>query len=80
VPNGSKIAMAYLCHWIQAQGFELLDCQIENPHLMSMGAALIPREDFLTQLSGCKDKVLGWPEANHLAPLPIAGDFSLRSK
>lgn len=80
VPNGSKIAMAYLCHWIQSQGFELLDCQIENPHLISMGAILIPREEFLAQLAGCKDRVLGWPDGKGLGSLPIAGDFSLRSK
>ena len=43
----SKIAFAALAWHIQEWGYSLIDCQIENPHLMSMGAINIPRKDYL---------------------------------
>jgi len=42
----SKIALVALCLQLQQWGFTLLDCQISNPHLLSMGAQEIPRQDF----------------------------------
>jgi len=42
----------------------MLDCQLENPHLMSLGAQLIPREDFLQQLHCSRDKDINWPSAS----------------
>ena len=36
--NGSKIAMVYLCQHMIKKGFELLDCQLVNQHLLTMGA------------------------------------------
>ena len=44
--NASKVAMAALCHIMQQRGLELLDCQVSNPHLLTMGARLLPRESF----------------------------------
>ena len=64
VTNGSKIAMAHLCRWLHQVGFVMLDCQLENPHLMSLGAQLIPREDFLPQLHCSRDKDINWPSAS----------------
>jgi Leu/Phe-tRNA-protein transferase len=29
----------------------MIDCQVENPHLMSMGATNIPRRQFLAELN-----------------------------
>ncbi|MBC7417268.1 MAG: leucyl/phenylalanyl-tRNA--protein transferase [Pedobacter sp.] len=49
VSNASKVALAYLAK----SNIDLIDCQIENPHLISMGAEMISRELFLTML---KDK------------------------
>lgn len=46
VSNASKIALATLCPWLQAQGVELIDCQVGNPHLYSMGAEDISRQEF----------------------------------
>ena len=43
----SKIAFAALAWHMQNWGYSLIDCQIENPHLMSMGAINIPRKDYL---------------------------------
>ncbi|MCX7554478.1 leucyl/phenylalanyl-tRNA--protein transferase [Marinicella sp. S1101] len=44
--NGSKYAMYGLCQHMLNNGIELLDCQIHNPHLASMGAELINSEQF----------------------------------
>ncbi|MFZ4797136.1 MAG: leucyl/phenylalanyl-tRNA--protein transferase [Bacteroidia bacterium] len=49
--NASKTAMIYLCKHLQKFDFHFVDCQVENPHLMSMGAVNIPRKDFLKQLN-----------------------------
>jgi leucyl/phenylalanyl-tRNA--protein transferase len=44
--DGSKIALTALAVLCSKAGIELIDCQVENPHLMSMGASLLPRLDF----------------------------------
>ncbi len=44
--GASKIALIALCHQLQRWGFVLLDCQISNPHLLSMGAKEISRDEF----------------------------------
>jgi len=49
--NASKTAMIYLCQHLQKFDFHFIDCQIENPHLMSMGAVNLPRKDFLKELN-----------------------------
>jgi leucyl/phenylalanyl-tRNA---protein transferase len=43
-PNASKLVMIYLC---KESGYRLLDCQLPNPHLKSMGATMISRDAFL---------------------------------
>ncbi|MFC3193822.1 leucyl/phenylalanyl-tRNA--protein transferase [Marinicella sediminis] len=48
--DGSKLAMHGLCQHLLAAGIELLDCQLHNPHLESMGARLISRTEFMTFL------------------------------
>lgn len=47
VSNSSKIALIYLARNLERLGFELIDCQIDNPHLLRMGAEMIPRREFL---------------------------------
>ncbi len=50
-PNGSKIALAALA-WLGQQGhFDLIDCQVENDHLMSLGARNVSREVFENYLA-----------------------------
>ena len=46
----SKIALVSLCRQLQQWGFSLLDCQVANPHLLSMGAEEISRQDFKRHL------------------------------
>lgn len=54
-PDASKIALVYLCRQLQRWGFGMVDCQMETPHLTSMGARLIPRSEFCTKLAGLID-------------------------
>lgn len=46
-PNASKVAFIALAKQLQAEGYKLLDCQVHNNHLESLGAREIDREDFL---------------------------------
>lgn len=52
VPNASKVAFISLAALLQQKGYALLDCQIYNSHLASLGAREIPRDDFLALLHG----------------------------
>ncbi len=45
--NASKAGFATLVRNLEAQGFELVDCQVHTPHLESLGAEKIPRDLFL---------------------------------
>jgi len=53
-PNASKMALQYLDHCLDSGEFELLDCQLASAHLLSLGARLVPRTDFVERLDrGC---------------------------
>ena len=49
VSNASKAALIYLCKNL---GFDLIDCQMPNEHLMSLGAKMISRDAYLAILAG----------------------------
>lgn len=53
VKNASKVALATLAAWLQANGFDLIDCQVTTGHLQRLGAREIPRENYLQELSRC---------------------------
>jgi leucyl/phenylalanyl-tRNA--protein transferase len=69
--NTSKLALVHLIAELRAAGMDLVDCQVPNPHLESLGARLVPRtefEEFLpktgdSSLSGMRQLFLptGWP-------------------
>ena len=46
--NASKIALITLCRQKQ---YDLIDCQIQNEHLESLGAVMIGREEYLKYLA-----------------------------
>ncbi len=50
VPGASKIALAALADLLNRHGFELIDAQLDNPHLRLMGAKSLNRDDFLLQI------------------------------
>lgn len=47
VSNASKTAFIYLAKHLQSQKYKLLDCQVYNTHLASLGAREIPRKTFM---------------------------------
>ena len=47
VSNASKIAFIHLVRKLQAEDYRLLDCQVYNEHLDSLGAREIPRAVFM---------------------------------
>jgi len=49
-PNASKFGFIKFSQFLQSMNWRLIDCQIFNPHLGSLGAINIPREEFLKQL------------------------------
>jgi len=48
--NASKVAMSFLVSQLKRWNFQLIDCQVANSHLVSLGAINISRNDFLAIL------------------------------
>lgn len=46
--SASKLAMIHLARHMQSQGGGIIDCQLETPHLKSMGGRYISYDDYLT--------------------------------
>ncbi|MDD2673580.1 MAG: leucyl/phenylalanyl-tRNA--protein transferase [Flavobacterium sp.] len=47
VSNASKVAFITLVHQLKVENYKLLDCQVYNPHLESLGCREIERVDFM---------------------------------
>ena len=50
IPNASKFGFIRLVQILNQEGFSLIDCQQDTPHLRSLGAELISRKHFLKYL------------------------------
>lgn len=50
VSNASKIAFIALANHLKSNNYNLLDCQVYNPHLESLGCREIERADFISIL------------------------------
>jgi len=48
VSNASKVAFITLVNYLQKENYKLLDCQVYNPHLESLGCREIDREEFMS--------------------------------
>jgi leucyl/phenylalanyl-tRNA--protein transferase len=48
--NASKVAVAHLCYQLERWNFGMIDCQMYTPHLATLGAREIPREEFIFRL------------------------------
>lgn len=57
VPSASKLALIALAHWMEANGGTLIDCQLETPHLKSMGGRFISYEEYISYLQPEDDDV-----------------------
>ena len=50
VPDASKIALAHLVWYLKKQGVAWIDCQMHTEHLRTLGAAPIPRQQFIAHV------------------------------
>jgi leucyl/phenylalanyl-tRNA--protein transferase len=44
--DASKVALVHLAGKLHEWGYRLIDCQVDNPHLRSLGANPLPRAEF----------------------------------
>jgi leucyl/phenylalanyl-tRNA--protein transferase len=68
VPNASKMALMALTRHMLASGIEILDCQVVSPHLATLGATTLPRNEFVTRLEqACAGRArqADWPSGRH---------------
>ncbi len=58
-PNTSKLALLALVNHMRAHQLAFIDCQLPTPHLTSLGAKTVPRDQFIQELkehnSTCDD-------------------------
>ena len=75
-PGGSKVALAGLVRLLRGWGWPLIDAQLENAHLSSLGGERLPRSEFLRRLDalqgeqgqiGCWTLALGEQPASALS-------------
>lgn len=50
VSDASKVALVHLLTHLRERGFTVCDAQLPTPHLVSMGAHVVPRSEFLARL------------------------------
>ena len=48
--DASKVCLVHLVERLEKRGYVLLDCQIQNDHLASLGAVEIPEKEYLRRL------------------------------
>ncbi len=58
-PNASKIVLVHLCHYLTERDIATIDVQFLTPHLASMGAVEIPRQEYMRLLVGDADRLTG---------------------
>ncbi len=56
VPDASKIALAYLVHFLRGEQVAMIDCQQQTTHLASLGAQPVPRRQFLALMQPALEK------------------------
>ena len=54
--NSSKVAFKALSDTLESRGYDFIDCQVRNDHLVSLGAIDIPRDRFLDELDSSLKK------------------------
>ena len=70
--NASKFALICLASILSKKGFEIIDCQMPNPHLKSMGGRYISRATFLDKLrlNVFEETIVGnWNETMNIYPI-----------
>lgn len=80
--DASKVALVSLVRQLGEWGFRLLDCQVMNPHLASLGAREISRGEFLGYLAANAERptrrgpwtLVHWPDPDEQPPDVEASD------
>ncbi len=68
--DASKVALLALSRHLAEHQFALIDCQMPSPHLLGLGAQLMPRDEFAALLQvACVPamKFMQWPETEFAA-------------
>lgn len=53
--DASKVCLVTLCEWLREWNYELIDCQLQTPHLERMGAEEVSRREFIRLLQRWRD-------------------------
>ncbi|MGP5203774.1 leucyl/phenylalanyl-tRNA--protein transferase [Psychrobacter aquimaris] len=70
--NASKLAFWGLMRLCEQSHVALVDCQLPNDHLMSLGATTLPRVEFLTRLDSLiAGDAITWQSDSH-KPVPVS--------
>ncbi|GHB04944.1 leucyl/phenylalanyl-tRNA--protein transferase [Modicisalibacter luteus] len=76
--DASKVALVHLTRYMQANGGGLIDCQMHTPHLVSLGARDIARNDFIVYLEEYVDQpALSW---DMYATSPVMQEITQREQ
>jgi leucyl/phenylalanyl-tRNA--protein transferase len=67
VSDASKVALAYLVHFLKTNGVRLIDCQQETSHLASLGAQPISRKEFIAHL----EAAIAQPRIEDWTPIDV---------
>ena len=68
----SKLAFVGLVQIMKENGSKMIDCQVSNPHLLSLGATEVRRENFLDLLAaGLLEKPIDWSEHSRILNLEL---------
>lgn len=70
--NASKLAFWGLMRLCEQSQVELVDCQLPNEHLISLGATTLPRVQFLSNLESLIGRDLETWDINAYQPLPVS--------
>ena len=71
--GGSKVALAGLARRLHEWQWPLIDAQVENPHLVALGAQAWPRVDFLRQVATLvEEEIAPGPWSRRFGELPAA--------
>ena len=57
VSNASKVAFIHLVQHLEKNNYRILDCQVYNDHLASLGCVEIDRDDFMMVLNYPKTSI-----------------------
>ena len=69
VTDASKVALVALERHARAVGVELVDVQMPTPHLESMGAVAMPRDDYLAALARAVERPVNFTGGPAVSPV-----------